>query len=221
MYHPIYENLSMECKKHGISITALCAEITGSSGNLATWKKGKICANDLLSIKDKLNISIDDILINYNPSSLEQFDTDIDSNESSFMTKTVQRILKLMEQNGDNAHSLEKKACLPKSSIAGWKNDKYKPSTDAIIKLARYFNISANYLLCLSNEPTPLKTADIMERPAYALSTELAELLQDKRFVNSAKLYKAMTDEYKQEICSYILGIAVGLGLNVQQILGS
>lgn len=132
------------------------------------------------------------------------------------MTETTQRILELMKKNGDNAHSLELKAKLPLSSITAWKNDRYKPSTEAIINLAHYFNISADYLLCLTDEPNPLSQASLTERPTFALSVELAK---DQRFVNSAKLYKAMPNEYQSEVYAYIFGVAVGLGLNVKQIL--
>lgn len=69
------------------------------------------------------------------------------------MTETVNRILNLMKNNGDNAHSLEMKANLPISSIAGWKKDKFQPSTDSIVKLARYFGVSTDYLLGLSEDP--------------------------------------------------------------------
>lgn len=136
------------------------------------------------------------------------------------MTETTQRILGLMTKKGDTAHSLEVNAKLPISSVSGWKNDKFKPAMDSIIKLARYFNISADYLLCLSDEPTPLKNADIIERPNYALSTELAKLSQDERFVNSAKLYKELPNKYREEVYALIRGIAIGYGLNIQQILG-
>lgn len=135
------------------------------------------------------------------------------------MNETVKRILELMAKQGDTTHSLEVNAKLPISSVYGWKTNKCKPSMDAIIKLATYFNISADYLLCLSDEPTPLKTLDIIERPDYALSTEFVELTQDDRFVNSAKLYKEFPDEKRENIYAYICGIALGLGLNIQQIL--
>lgn len=136
------------------------------------------------------------------------------------MTETTKRILQLMEKNGDTAHSLEVNAKLPISSVAGWKNDKFKPAMDSIIKLARYFNVSADYLLCLSDKLTPLKQADIAERQTAALSTELIELSHDERFVDTAKLYKAMPNKYREEVYVYLRGIAVGLGLNIQQILG-
>lgn len=136
------------------------------------------------------------------------------------MTETATRIFALMKKSGDTAHSLEIKAGLPISSVTSWKQEKYKPSMDSIIKLARYFNVSADYLLCLSDDPTPLKRADIIKRPDYALSNELAELSQDDRFINTAKLYKEFSDEKRENVYSYIYGVAIGLGLNIQQILG-
>lgn len=136
------------------------------------------------------------------------------------MTETVKRIINLIKQRGENAYNVEKNAKLPTSNISSWKKDKFQPSTEAITKLARYFNVSADYLLCLSDEPTPLKTADITERQTSALSTEFTELMQDERFVNSAKLYKELPNKYREEVYALIRGIAIGVGLNVQQILG-
>lgn len=131
------------------------------------------------------------------------------------MTETVKRIIELMELRGDNAHSLEIKTDLPISSIVNWKKERFQPSVDSIKSLSRYFNVSADYLLCLTDEPKPLKTANI----AKVNISALAELSQDWRFIDSAKLYKAMTNEYKQQIYTYILSVAMGVGLNVQQIL--
>lgn len=136
------------------------------------------------------------------------------------MTETVKRIIELMEWRGDNAHSLEINTKLPISSISGWKKGKFNPSTEAITKLAKYFNVSADYLLCLTDEPTALEQLDLAERPTYTLSPELAELSKEKRFVNTAKVYKELPNEYRQEIYAYIMGVAVGIGLNVQKILG-
>lgn len=132
----------------------------------------------------------------------------------------IERIMKLIADNKISECALEKKLGFSQYVIGNWRKGKNKVSTEAIIKLATYFNVSADYLLCLSDEPTSIKKADIIEHHDYALSTEFAELTQDDRFVDSTKLYRAMPNEYKQEVCAYILGIAVGLGLNVQQILG-
>lgn len=141
------------------------------------------------------------------------------------MTETTKRILELQNQRGIRTYTLEKEAGLPISSIRSWINGKKQkdgritptsPSTEAIIKLATYFNVSADYLLCLTDEPKLLTEGSIMERPTSTLSIELAK---DQRFINSAKLYKAMPNEYQSEVYAYIFGVAVGLGLNVKQIL--
>ena len=41
----MFERLRELCVKNGIAITDLCKQITGSSGNLPTWKKGNIKAD--------------------------------------------------------------------------------------------------------------------------------------------------------------------------------
>lgn len=145
------------------------------------------------------------------------------------MKEIAQRLLDFMDERNIKPYQLEVAAGLKNGTIQGWVKGKKRkdgdyvptnPSSDSIIKLARYFNVSADYLLCLSDEPTPLKTADVAERQTNALSTEFVELSQDERFVNSAKLYKELPNKYREEVYALIRGIAIGCGLNIQQILG-
>lgn len=58
----IFERIENLCKKNNTTITALCIEITGSSGNLSTWKKDHIRPIWLISICKKFNVSADFIL---------------------------------------------------------------------------------------------------------------------------------------------------------------
>ena len=58
----IIEKLEVLCTQNGTNITALCKEITGSSGNLPTWKKDKIRPDWLRQICLKFNISSDYLL---------------------------------------------------------------------------------------------------------------------------------------------------------------
>ena len=59
----------------------------------------------------------------------------------------IERILNLMILNGVNAKQLTSELELSSSSITEWKKGKAKPSTDAIIKLSNYFNVSCDYIL--------------------------------------------------------------------------
>lgn len=58
----MYEKIKKLCEERGISITRLCKEITGSSGNLPTWKKGNISSGNLVKIAQYFDVSADSIL---------------------------------------------------------------------------------------------------------------------------------------------------------------
>ena len=60
----IYERLRNLCEKYKTTPTALCVKITGSKGNLPTWKKGNIRSDYLLTIANEFNVSIDYLLCN-------------------------------------------------------------------------------------------------------------------------------------------------------------
>ena len=58
----MYKRLQEICKSKGTNITALCKEVTGNSGNLATWKKGYMRSDYLDKAADILGLSTDYIL---------------------------------------------------------------------------------------------------------------------------------------------------------------
>ncbi len=67
------------------------------------------------------------------------------------MDFTVERIQELINMNNESAAPLMKKLGMSSTSFSDWKRKKAKPSTEAIIKIAKYFNVSTDYLL-LENE---------------------------------------------------------------------
>lgn len=66
----IYERITSLCLANGTTVTALCRELKGSKGNLSTWKKGNLKADDLIQIADKFNVSIDYLLGRDAPTSI-------------------------------------------------------------------------------------------------------------------------------------------------------
>lgn len=58
----MYKRLQEICKSKGTNVTALCKEVTGNSGNLATWKKGYMRSDYLDKAADILGLSTDYIL---------------------------------------------------------------------------------------------------------------------------------------------------------------
>ncbi|MDR3022037.1 MAG: helix-turn-helix domain-containing protein [Clostridiales bacterium] len=62
------------------------------------------------------------------------------------------RILELMKKNNVSHYKLQKDCNLSHSSSSNWKNGA-TPTTETIFKLADYFNVTADYLLGLSDDP--------------------------------------------------------------------
>jgi len=60
-----------------------------------------------------------------------------------------------MKKRDITATQLAKELNLSVPTFSQWKNGKAKPSYDAIVKIAKYFNISTDYLLCQTDDPTP------------------------------------------------------------------
>ena len=65
------------------------------------------------------------------------------------------KILKLMEErNIKNPNQLAKKVGISQESTVRWKNGSM-PRTDALVKICKYLNVSADYLLDLEDSPPP------------------------------------------------------------------
>lgn len=58
----LFDILCNVCDSKGIKITSLCTKVTGSSGNLSTWKKGYMRSDYLNSCADILGVTTDYLL---------------------------------------------------------------------------------------------------------------------------------------------------------------
>lgn len=63
------------------------------------------------------------------------------------MNPIVERIQNLFIQNHAIPAQVFYNLGIPKNALSIWKTGKAKPSTDAIIKIASYFNVSTDFLL--------------------------------------------------------------------------
>ena len=71
---------------------------------------------------------------------------------------TVERILSLIKEKNINQVVLAKAIGVSAGNISDWKTGKANPSYGAIVKLANYFNVSTDYLLCKTDDPSPVNT---------------------------------------------------------------
>ena len=96
-------------------------------------------------------------------------------------------ILKLMEENHVTAKQLTGDLGLSGSAISEWKKGKGKPSTDAVVKIARYFGVSTDYILGVEDikkeKPTPKEGGRLTDDQRY-----LIDAIYDMSAANVKKL---------------------------------
>jgi len=63
-----------------------------------------------------------------------------------------ERLKELRLETGVGQNKLAEDLGLSNASISYWENEKQEPSASAIFKLAKYFNVSADYLLGIRDE---------------------------------------------------------------------
>lgn len=112
------------------------------------------------------------------------------------------------------------------------------PAADSIAKCARYFNVSADYLLGLTDERRPLSATEVA-RPQTVIAEkgyseiaenfirEFKEQMEEKAFQDIAKLYKAIDLQKEIDRISMKAQILVVLvtylkqnGINTENIVG-
>jgi len=69
---------------------------------------------------------------------------------------TVERILNLITERGITQKTLSNGTGITTGNITDWKSGKANPSYGAIVKIAKYFDVSEEYLQCKTDDPIPL-----------------------------------------------------------------
>ncbi|MEQ6353978.1 helix-turn-helix transcriptional regulator [Lysinibacillus sp. M3] len=99
---------------------------------------------------------------------------------------TLDRVKELCKGRGINVKSLEERLDIPNNTIYQWK--RIAPSLDKIQKVADYFDVSIDYLLCRTDnknliEDNPVHTIAAHHDGEEWTDEELEEIEQFKRFV--------------------------------------
>lgn len=103
----------------------------------------------------------------------------------------IERIKPLFEASGMTDKDIEEKLHLPRGVIYKWGTGKYKSYKRFIPEIAKYFNVSADYLMGLDDPSAGIKKDPIREDGA--VSQEKQQLLD-------------MIDELSDEQCRKLAG---------------
>lgn len=94
---------------------------------------------------------------------------------------TLERILELQKQSGLTVKALEAATGISNGSFSKWKKGTYAPSAEAVLRLAKYFHVSTDYLFCLSDSPYPKVEISLTEKEkilidAYRAANDMGQL---------------------------------------------
>lgn len=108
----------------------------------------------------------------------------------------IDRIKEIMKQQGINAKTLTEKCQLPASAITEWSKGKAKPSTEAIVKIAQYFNVSTDYLLGVTTEKTPFVEDEERSKILNSVISDLSDLPENlqKQALDYVRFLKSQYD---------------------------
>lgn len=88
------------------------------------------------------------------------------------MQESYVRIKHLAELKGISISELQETLGFGKTAIFKWNSEEKTPKIDKFIKIADYFDVSVDYLLCRTNHPE-------MRKPSYKPSTyRIVEILE-------------------------------------------
>ncbi|MDK2936364.1 MAG: hypothetical protein PWP62_1372 [Eubacteriaceae bacterium] len=92
---------------------------------------------------------------------------------------------------------------LNKSSISKYEKDKNLPENQLLLEIADYFNVSVDYLLCRTNNPTSLNDAKLKEEGSLKTHEQLQQELEMKDLLGLFG-YAMVSEEAKREILDFI-----------------
>lgn len=87
-----------------------------------------------------------------------------------------QRICEIRTSHGWSQVELAKRLGVAKQTVSNWENENIQPSIEMLVRLAKLFNVSTDYLLGLDNSPR----LDVEGLPADVVG-HLSLLIQDYR----------------------------------------
>lgn len=90
-----------------------------------------------------------------------------------------ERIRKLRLERGWSQVDLAKKLNVTKQSVSNWENDNIQPSIEMLVKLAREFSVSTDYLLGLEDRRY-LEITGLTDEAVGHIQLVVADLAQKK-----------------------------------------
>ena len=149
-----------------------------------------------------------------------------------FIIIIMNRIKELREDFGLTQTELAKEINTSQRNISRWEKDEIEMGANFAVTMAKYFNVSVEYLLGISNEDdlpalsniVKNKKNPIADRPPSDIVTEkfideFKDLFSEKTFRQYALLYRAMDLDTRIFVLGYICSYLKSVGMNTEKVL--
>jgi len=106
------------------------------------------------------------------------------------LSNSTKIILDLIREQGTTKAQLERECGLSNGTIHNWEKGRNNPSYGAIVKIAKFFNVSEDYIMGETNKKTPEEQLLTEEQK---LVLELSKQLSDddmRKLIDYAELLK-------------------------------
>lgn len=104
----------------------------------------------------------------------------------------MNRIKELRMARGESQEQLAQHLNINRTTLTKWETGKHNPDVDTVMYIANYYNVTTDYLLCLSDTPT--NPSDTEKSDAEELGAALKKL-----FVDAGKIAhdEELTEDFK------------------------
>lgn len=146
----IIERISDLLSEKKISQKQFMADLKLSTATFSEWKAGRVKSYKkyIEEIADYLGVSVDYLL--------GRTDNPIPNHKDNMTF--ADRLNQILSEQGITAYKISKDTKISNSILSDWRLGKRIPSGEKIEVLATYLNVSVDYLLGLSDDPTPKAT---------------------------------------------------------------
>ena len=117
---------------------------------------------------------------------------------------------------------VEKATGISNANICRWENGKAIPGIEFCIKLAKFYNCTLDELVGFTNEINSNSENVLSAQPKKSVSAfdnEFKDILSDKNFVQTAKLFNAITPELRALSLGYLVGLLQSRNIDTAKIL--
>ncbi|WKY44191.1 helix-turn-helix transcriptional regulator [Eubacteriaceae bacterium ES2] len=116
------------------------------------------------------------------------------------------RLKQLREYKNITQQDLANLMGLSRPTIAGYEASGKQPDQEKIVWLAKYFEVSADYLLGLTDDPTPIRNVDQDLDDGHDYGAELEAFLSDQDVSSMFYDYENWSEEEKKNLLLFLQG---------------